>query len=74
MGYLAVMYRNEKEIDRWPNVEKRPNPRFWHRGDLLMMKGSHTGAVSWWRHEGHTWWFHKETEIPKTLRLLALLE
>lgn len=72
MGFLAVVYQDEKEVDRWPNVEKSPNPRFWRSGTILLQKNERKTC---WLIKWGEWWNHlPEDEVPKLLRLLALLE
>lgn len=70
--YLAVMYRDGKEIDRWPAVLTHPNPKYWTSLDILLMK---SGSYDFWYKGGNEWWRHlTAAEVPKHLRLLALLE
>lgn len=74
MMYTIVIYRKEKEIDRWSPVERGPRPEPWLSGDIMMAKEIISGKVHWQRKEWQYWQDKKETDIPKTLRLLALLE
>lgn len=72
--YLAVIYRDGKEIDRWPAVEKKPNHTYWiPKLDILLMRND--SYLRWfWLTRQDGWVCVDEEAIPKTLRLLALLE
>lgn len=72
--YTAVVYRDGVEIDRWSPVPKGPGPAHWLSGDLLMMKNLISSKVTWTRKQWQYWKDYPEDEVPKELRLLALLE
>lgn len=74
MLYTIVIYRNEKEIDRWSPVERGPQPKHFLQGDLMMTKSVTTGKTLWYKHSWSEWYIEHDYLIPKRLRLLALLE
>lgn len=69
-----VIYRDGKEVDRWPAVERGPNPKYFLAGDLMMAKFTTTGKTLWHKHSYCEWYTEYDYLIPKPLRLLALLE
>lgn len=72
--YTVVIYRNEVEVDRWSPVPRGPGPAHYYSADIMMMKETSTGVTKWQRKEWQYWQDKKDEDIPKTLRLLALLE
>lgn len=75
MSFLCVMYMDEREVDRWSNLTYLPNPKFWHTLHRCMVKQTN-GQITWYKpyDESTNWKKVPEEEIPKKLRLLALLE
>lgn len=70
------MYMDGREVDRWPNINALPNPRFWHHLHRCMVKRE-SGQIAWYKlfYTGSNNWVKvPDEEIPKPLRLLALLE
>lgn len=74
MGFLCVMYLPEREVDRWPNIDRLPNPKYWTNIHFCMLKQD--GNVRWFRlaNSGQDWWGIIDYDVPKKIRLLALLE
>lgn len=74
MGFLCVMYLPEREVDRWPNIDRLPNSTYWTSIHYCMIKQD--GNIRWFMTAagGEHWREEHDRNVPKKLRLLALLE
>ena len=72
---LAIMFGLDREVDRWPNVNLLPNPKFWGNYHFLYFRWP-DGETYWYQLPDQQYgWVHVNPEnVPKIYRLLALLE